>query len=179
MHAAALLKTARRRAGLTQRELASRTGLPQTSIARIETGHTDPRLGTLARLLAGCGETATTGAAGTPGGLASLGLSDRAERYLAEMTRRIAEGFGPERIILFGSQARGRARPDSDVDLLVIFDRLEDRRATRIAIRRVLSDLPIDKDLVVCSRDDAIRRGAVVGSVVGQALREGVVLYGR
>jgi len=43
----------------------------------------------------------------------------------------------------------------------------------------VLSDLPIDKDLVVCSRDDAIRRGAVVGSIVGQALREGVVLYGR
>jgi transcriptional regulator with XRE-family HTH domain len=179
MKAAALLKMARKRAGLTQRELAQRTGLPQTSIARIETGRTDPRLGTLARLLAGCGETATIGAAGTPGGLAALGLSDRAERYLAEMTRRIVEGFGPERVVLFGSQVRGRARPDSDVDLLVIFDRLDDRRATRIAIRQVLSDLPIDKDLVVCSRDETIRRGAVIGSIVGQALREGVVLYGR
>ena len=179
MKAAALLKMARKRAGLTQRELAQRTGLPQTSIARIETGRTDPRLGTLARLLAGCGETATIGAAGTPGGLAALGLSDRAERYLAEMTRRIVEGFGPERLVLFGSQVRGRARPDSDVDLLVIFDRLDDRRATRIAIRQVLSDLPIDKDLVVCSRDETIRRGAVIGSIVGQALREGVVLYGR
>jgi predicted nucleotidyltransferase len=153
--------------------------MPQTSIARIETGRTDPRLGTLARLLAGCGETATIGAAGTPGGLAALGLSDRAERYLAEMTRRIVEGFGPQRVVLFGSQVRGRARPDSDVDLLVIFERLDDRRATRIAIRQVLSDLPIDKDLVVCSRDETIRRGAVIGSIVGQALREGVVLYGR
>jgi len=153
--------------------------MPQTSIARIETGHTDPRLGTLARLLAGCGETATTGAVGTPDGLAALGMSDRAERYLAEMTRRIVEGFRPERVVLFGSQVRGKARPDSDVDLLVIFDRLDDRRATRIAIRQVLSDLPIDKDLVVCSRDEAIRRGAVIGSIVGQALREGVVLYGR
>jgi len=66
-----------------------------------------------------------------------------------------------------------------DVDLLIVFDRLEDRSATRIAIRRMLSDLPIDKDLFVVSHDEVVRRGAVVGSIVGQALREGVVLHGR
>ena len=106
-------------------------------------------------------------------------MSDRAQRYLPEITRRIVEGFHPERVILFGSQVRGRARPDSDVDLLIVFDRLEDRSATRIAIRRTLSDLPIDKDLFVVSHDEVVRRGAVVGSIVGQALREGVVLHGR
>lgn len=50
-----MLKYARSRAGLTQRELAARTGIPQETIARIERGRVDPRVGTLDRLLEGCG----------------------------------------------------------------------------------------------------------------------------
>lgn len=50
-----MLRTARGRAGLTQRELAARTGVPQETIARIERGRVDPRVGTLDRLLEGCG----------------------------------------------------------------------------------------------------------------------------
>lgn len=53
MKAARLLRYARRRAGLTQRELASATGVPQPAIARIERGVISPRLDTLERLLAG------------------------------------------------------------------------------------------------------------------------------
>ena len=50
-----MVSYARSRAGLTQRELAARTGVPQATIARIERGRADPRLGTLDRLLEGCG----------------------------------------------------------------------------------------------------------------------------
>ena len=50
-----LLRTARRRSGLTQRELARRTGIAQPTIARIESGAADPRLGTLEVLLEVCG----------------------------------------------------------------------------------------------------------------------------
>ena len=50
-----ILKYARSRARLTQRELAARTGIPQETIARIERGRVDPRVGTLDRLLDGCG----------------------------------------------------------------------------------------------------------------------------
>jgi hypothetical protein len=53
--AARMLRHARRRAGLTQRGLAARTGVPQETIARIETGRNDPRVTTLDRLLEGCG----------------------------------------------------------------------------------------------------------------------------
>lgn len=49
-----MLRWARRRAKLTQRELAARTGIPQSTIARIESG-TDPHLGTLSTLLRACG----------------------------------------------------------------------------------------------------------------------------
>ncbi|MAE69956.1 MAG: hypothetical protein CME06_05755 [Gemmatimonadetes bacterium] len=41
------------------------------------------------------------------------------------MTRRIVEQFDPDRIIIFGSHARGTAGPESDVDLLVVLPILE------------------------------------------------------
>jgi predicted transcriptional regulator len=55
MKAARALRYGRRRAGLTQRELAQRTGVPQSTIGRIETGAVDPRVGTLTTLLRACG----------------------------------------------------------------------------------------------------------------------------
>ena len=50
-----MLRFARSRANLTQRGLAAKSGVPQETIARIERGRADPRLGTLDRLLEACG----------------------------------------------------------------------------------------------------------------------------
>jgi transcriptional regulator with XRE-family HTH domain len=50
-----MVRNARRRANLTQRELSAKVGVPQETIARIERGRVDPRVGTLDRLLEGCG----------------------------------------------------------------------------------------------------------------------------
>lgn len=55
MDAGRVLRQARRRANLTQRELAGRSGVPQPAIARIESGAVVPRLDTLDRLLEACG----------------------------------------------------------------------------------------------------------------------------
>jgi transcriptional regulator with XRE-family HTH domain len=52
-----MLRYARRRAGLTQRDLARATGVPQPAIARIESGVVTPSVDTLERLLAGAGAT--------------------------------------------------------------------------------------------------------------------------
>ena len=49
-----MVREARRRAQLTQRELAKRAGIPQETIARIERGRANPRVNTLDRLLAAC-----------------------------------------------------------------------------------------------------------------------------
>jgi predicted transcriptional regulator len=56
MDAARVLRQARRRAGLTQRQLASKAGVPQPMVARIESGAVMPRVDTLDRLLEACGE---------------------------------------------------------------------------------------------------------------------------
>lgn len=50
-----MVREARRRAGLTQRQLAAKSGVPQETIARIERGRSDPRATTLDRLLEACG----------------------------------------------------------------------------------------------------------------------------
>jgi transcriptional regulator with XRE-family HTH domain len=50
-----MIRHARKRAALTQRELAAKSGIPQETIARIERGRADPRVKTLDRLLEACG----------------------------------------------------------------------------------------------------------------------------
>ncbi|HEX5938375.1 MAG TPA: helix-turn-helix transcriptional regulator [Actinomycetota bacterium] len=55
MRAGSMLREARFRAGLTQRELARRAGVPQPGISRIERGHVSPRVDTLDELLRACG----------------------------------------------------------------------------------------------------------------------------
>jgi transcriptional regulator with XRE-family HTH domain len=50
-----MTRYSRRRAGLTQRQLSARAGIPQETIARIEAGRSDPRVQTLDRLLEACG----------------------------------------------------------------------------------------------------------------------------
>ncbi len=55
MDAARILRYARHKAGLSQRELATRAGVPQPTVARIESGSVVPRVDTLDRLLFACG----------------------------------------------------------------------------------------------------------------------------
>jgi predicted nucleotidyltransferase len=91
--------------------------------------------------------------------------------------RSIVATFDPERVVLFGSQARGDARPDSDVDLLVIFDDVDDRRERRVQLRRLLSHQPFAKDVLVARSADVAR--PPIGSALAEALREGITVYER
>ena len=93
------------------------------------------------------------------------------------MVDRIVQGFRPLRVILFGSWARGTANQWSDVDLLVIFPALDDKREMAINIRRSLDELSVCKDILVSTPDEISRRGHIIGSVLRSALRDGKVLY--
>ena len=99
--------------------------------------------------------------------------------FLPVVVDRLVKGFQPRRVILFGSFARGDAGPDSDLDLLVVMDEVENKRETTVAMRRALADLPIAKDVIVTTPEEIARRGHVEGTVLKPALTEGVVLYDR
>ena len=95
------------------------------------------------------------------------------------MADRIARDYDPVKIILFGSHARGEAGPESDIDLLVVLPEVANKRQAAVAILRLLTDLPVPKDIVVTTPEEIARRGDLVGTVLRPALREGKVLYER
>ena len=102
-----------------------------------------------------------------------------ADRYIPIMVERIVAAFNPVKIILFGSRARGDARPDSDVDLLVVLDEVENHHRSAVAVGDVLADLPIAKDIVVATPREIGRPRQSVGSVLRPALTEGRVIHER
>ena len=97
--------------------------------------------------------------------------------FISIMTERIVRDFDPLEIILFGSQARGDADGRSDIDLLVVFAELVDKRQTAIDIRVALADLPVAKDILVSTPEELERHRPRIGSVLRYAQREGKVLY--
>jgi predicted nucleotidyltransferase len=99
--------------------------------------------------------------------------------YIQIMAERIIQDYDPVKIILFGSHARGEAGPESDIDLLVVLPEIANKHQAAVAIRRVLTDLPVPKDIVVTTPEEIARRGDLVGTVLRPALREGKVLYER
>jgi uncharacterized protein len=93
-----------------------------------------------------------------------------------EIVARIVRVAQPQKIILFGSAARGNARPDSDLDLLVVKDGVK-RRALAGLIYRSLIGVGRAIDIVVASSDDIRRYGDSPALVLYPALREGRVIY--
>jgi predicted nucleotidyltransferase len=101
------------------------------------------------------------------------------QRLINRMVKRIVKKFHPEKIILFGSQARGEAKPDSDVDLLVIMSCKGAQHEKAVEILETLDDIVIPTDVIVTSPEDFARRKEVVGTIEWPAAREGKVLYAR
>ncbi len=101
------------------------------------------------------------------------------DHIIDEMVRRIVARFSPERIILFGSRARGSHSTHSDVDLLVVLGGSRPGREQTVEIRKALADLPVAKDIIVVTPEYFERYRNVVGTVVWPAVREGTVLYER
>jgi len=96
-----------------------------------------------------------------------------------DMIRRIAERFSPDKIILFGSCARGDAGPESDIDLLVLFSDVADPNKRAAELYASLLDFPHPTDIVVSTTSRFERYRDVVNTVYWPAAREGKILYER
>ncbi len=122
--AAALLRSARRSANLSQTDLARRADVAQSVISAYESGRREPSLPTLTRLIDATGHHLEIAIAASPGG--TRGLPDtplaRRVRQHRKAILRTASRRRARNIRVFGSVARGEETATSDVDLLVDLD---------------------------------------------------------
>jgi predicted nucleotidyltransferase len=95
------------------------------------------------------------------------------------MTEQIVRQFQPKQVILFGSLAQGEGQAESDVDLLVVFPTVPDKRKAAIQIRRALAHFDVPKDIIVTTPAEIKKFAAIKGSFLRSAVSEGRVLYER
>ena len=96
---------------------------------------------------------------------------------LDEMVRRIVGEFQPQRIILFGSRARGDAEEDSDYDLLIIGPSDEPRWRRAVPAYGVLVGMRVAKDVLWWTEEEVAEWQAVRSHFINSAVREGKVIY--
>jgi uncharacterized protein len=101
------------------------------------------------------------------------------DRTLHEIIKRVLSVGGPQKVILFGSRARGDAKPGSDYDLLVIesSDLPRYRRAAKY--RKALTGVCLTKDIVVWTPEEVAEWQNVPNAFITTAINEGIVLYER
>ena len=105
------------------------------------------------------------------------------DSLISEMVDTIVREANPDTVIQFGSRARGDARPDSDVDLLIVegepFSPQRSRRRETARLYLAVRKLAIARDLLLYSRDDFEQLKDSAHHIVGRAQREGKVLHAR
>lgn len=105
--------------------------------------------------------------------------TEAADKIIKQMVKRIVKRFDPEKIILFGSYARGTAGPNSDVDLLIVMRVAGSKRKQRLDIRIALNGVGLAKEIIVATPEEVEKYQNVVGTIIRPALQEGKVLHER
>ena len=98
------------------------------------------------------------------------------QKAIDQVVKQIVEKFKPQKIILFGSYARGNPRPESDVDMLVVMKNSRKKNNQSLEIRRHLGVM-FGLDLVVYTSKRLKERADMGDWFVRDILKEGKVLY--
>ena len=104
------------------------------------------------------------------------GISRATIRMVVET---IAKRFKPEKIVLFGSCARGEAGPSSDLDLLVIMKSNLPRYKRAAPLRLLFDRAPCPMDILVFTPEEVKRWNGTVNHIVTEAMEKGVVAYAK
>ena len=96
---------------------------------------------------------------------------------IGDVVRRIVQAAQPDKIILFGSRARGDARPDSDIDILVIQNSTEPGYRRDAALYLALAGLNAPVDVITYTPEEVRDWSAVPQAFITTAVREGKVVY--
>lgn len=95
----------------------------------------------------------------------------------AAVGRMVAVAHAPLKVILFGSRAEGRARDDSDVDLLVVEEDIPDLALEYGRLRQAVGSIGTGVDILLYPRAEFERRLTWSTSPVRDAAERGRVLF--
>ena len=98
---------------------------------------------------------------------------------LSEIVQRLVDQIDPDKIILFGSRARGDPHARSDIDLLIVKASHEPRHKRVGRAHRALIGIGVPVDILWYTPEEATAWSRVRQHVASRALREGQVLYER
>lgn len=101
----------------------------------------------------------------------------KATEHIPGMIRRMVERTSPAKVVLYGSYARGEADQDSDVDLLVLFDELTDRRGIVTDLYDSVSEIDVPKDIIIATVDEFERFRLVENTTFFNIDKDGKVVF--
>lgn len=96
---------------------------------------------------------------------------------IKEISNRLAHLFSPQKIILFGSYATGKADSHSDVDLLVITSFRGRRRQLMVEMDRAIAPFKKPVDIIIYTADEYDKHRFIPGTIARYAFLEGKILY--
>jgi predicted nucleotidyltransferase len=96
---------------------------------------------------------------------------------LDEIVARLTAVARPARVIVFGSTVTGAATADSDIDLLIVLDEVDDARRESVRLRRALRGLGAPLDVIVMRTERFEETKNVVGGIAYPANKYGRVIY--
>ena len=102
---------------------------------------------------------------------------DSSEEAISEMAERIKQAVDSDRIVLFGSRARGTGDPQSDYDLLIVAPSPPPRWRRAVAIYALLAGMGVPKDIVWWTPQEVAEWRGVRSHFINTAPREGRALY--
>ena len=100
-------------------------------------------------------------------------------KQIKDIVGRIALNYNPERIILFGSYAKGNYNEDSDLDFILIKDTSTPRNKRGKEVRRLFYGLPIPMDFKIYTTSEFNAELMNQYSFLSSAIKDSKVLYER
>ncbi len=100
------------------------------------------------------------------------------DALVERVTRKIAEAIHPDKIILFGSRAKGAATDDCDIDVELIYSGPKSKREVRLDVHRLFNHPDFSHDLLVLSPQEVEQQKKIANTVAREVSEKGVVCYG-